>query len=421
MAVPCMPSSARMPIEKMRIPISASISITPACFWFVRMAVSLVAEPWIGVVGHGRVAHAHLPRGRNVEAEAAHRARGLASAAARIADVDARERNGNRAAHAAQPGDLHRAGGIDGGRGGRAGDHRVRRAFCAAALLDRERRGRVRGAYVAAAGGPAVEMSRRRQRIAPAGWQAPPLVLLTLMRVSGTATALLTRPSPVKITVLAVLTVAGAFVPAITAFGVPSAPLRFWIASGAAVSEGFTSHRPVGSWRLTIQFVPVSASAHAAVSVSTSWKRTGALRRRASARANCSPAWSDSAEVRSCWFCSQVFIDGNPTMSSSATTARVVSSSIRVKPCERLFMGSAIRGFLPHPAARVGRVALVRHGGAAVDHGGLDVRLIDGEVQAAETLRGNAVGEERERLVSGGVRGRVGGRAAVGEVALVRR
>src|ERR1051325_8680189 len=132
MAVPCMPSSARMPIEKMRIPISASISITPACFWFVRMAVSLVAEPWIGVVGHGRIAHAHLTRGRNVEAEAAHRARGVARAAA--------------------PSDVVVAW-LVAGRVLRADNHCVRRASCAAALRDAGRQGRLRGVYVAQAGG----------------------------------------------------------------------------------------------------------------------------------------------------------------------------------------------------------------------------------------------------------------------------
>src|SRR5262249_12273360 len=149
MAAPCMPRSARMPIEKIRIPISASISITPAWFLCARMAISSVAEPGIGVVSHSRVAHAYLPGARDVDLQAAHRARRLAQAAVVIRDRDLRDRAGT--ARTAQAVENHRAGGC--ARAVRGGDHRVRRAFGAAALLDGERRGGFRGRYIALAGG----------------------------------------------------------------------------------------------------------------------------------------------------------------------------------------------------------------------------------------------------------------------------
>src|SRR6185295_19715923 len=84
-----MPMSARMPMEKIRMPIMASSSITPAWERARRMASS--AEPWVGVVGDRRVAHANLAAGGDRDAQAAHRlvaGRGLARAAARVADVD---------------------------------------------------------------------------------------------------------------------------------------------------------------------------------------------------------------------------------------------------------------------------------------------------------------------------------------------
>src|SRR3954454_21275503 len=113
---------------------------------------------------------------------------------------------------------------------------------------------------------PPLEMLRRRQRIGPAGWQLP-LAFETSIRVIA---APLVRPRPLNTTVEPP-------VAASTAFGVPSAPLRFWIVSGAAASDSGTSHRPAGLLMLTIQLLPLLARAHAAVSVSTSWKRTWAL------------------------------------------------------------------------------------------------------------------------------------------------
>ena len=92
------------------------------------------------------------------------------------------------------------------------------------------------------------------------------------------------RPSPLNHTLLppvAVTTRVAASLPAL---------VRFWMICGATVSEASASQAPLGSPRLTTQFLPVAASAQAGVTVSTSWKRTVVLRASASARASCSPA-----------------------------------------------------------------------------------------------------------------------------------
>src|SRR5512138_3939561 len=99
-----MPRSARIPIEKIRMPISASISITPAWCLVVRMAGSL-AKPRIGVVCDGRVAHPRRAAARKVHAQAAHGTRWLANAAVRVGDVDPRDPA--RGVHAAQAREGH--------------------------------------------------------------------------------------------------------------------------------------------------------------------------------------------------------------------------------------------------------------------------------------------------------------------------
>src|SRR5512138_1255886 len=105
-----------------------------------------------------------------------------------------------------------------------------------------------------------------------------------------------------------------------------------------------------------------------------------------------------SADVRICWFCSHVLIDGRPIMNSSASTASVVIISMSVKPYGRLFMGSAIRRLLPHPARGTG-VALVRHVRPGGDDGRLGAGLVHGERDSAEGLARDAVRRQHELLV----------------------
>src|SRR6185503_3100070 len=110
-----------------------------------------------------------------------------------------------------------------------------------------------------------------------------------------------------------------------------------------------------------------------------------------------------SADARSCWFCSQVLMPGRPIMNSSAITASVTSSSMSVKPYGRRFMGSAIRGFLPHPAGGAG-VTLVRQLRARGDRGGFGVGVVHGERNAAEAFSCDADRGQHELLVADGVR-----------------
>src|SRR5688572_29546138 len=104
--------------------------------------------------------------------------------------------------------------------------------------------------------------------------QAPPRGLLKSICVMPEP---LTRPRPLKMAVEppVVETVM---------FFVPSWPDLAWIARGAVVSDGATLHLPAGSSRLTTQFSELELSAQLEVSEFTSWKRTEALRRTASAR-----------------------------------------------------------------------------------------------------------------------------------------
>src|SRR4026207_626028 len=105
-----------------------------------------------------------------------------------------------------------------------------------------------------------------------------------------------------------------------------------------------------------------------------------------------------SADARSCWFCSQVLMPGRPIMNSSAITASVTSNSMSVKPYGRRFMRSAIRGFLPHPAAQIGRIALVRHVRSAGDDALLGVGVVHGERDPAEALSCDADRGQHELL-----------------------
>src|SRR5262245_5066450 len=111
MALPCMPSSARMPIEKIRIPISASISITPACDLTVRIVVSSADPRVVRVNGrvNRRIACAHVAAARDGQAQAAHGAAlVLARTAGRIPDVDLCDREDARLNdHAAEAVELH--------------------------------------------------------------------------------------------------------------------------------------------------------------------------------------------------------------------------------------------------------------------------------------------------------------------------
>src|SRR5512134_1803286 len=90
-ATDCMPISARMPMEKIRMPSSASISTTPSCLagnW-MRFTRFSSARTRVGGVGHRRVAHAHRSARADDDAQAAHRTRrALAGAAAGIAEID---------------------------------------------------------------------------------------------------------------------------------------------------------------------------------------------------------------------------------------------------------------------------------------------------------------------------------------------
>src|SRR3954447_8714665 len=120
---------------------------------------------------------------------------------------------------------------------------------------------------------PPLAMLMRRQRMRPAGWQAPPLGLVMSICVIGPTP--MTRPRPEKITVLAATPGGTPLMAATAALGEPSVPLRFSMmmrSVGAATadgSDGATSHLPVGSLTLTIQFVALSFGTQAEVSVST--------------------------------------------------------------------------------------------------------------------------------------------------------
>src|SRR5918995_1531389 len=92
-----MPISARMPMEKIRMPSSASISITPA--WDLAMRMESSAPSRVGdVQGVDRgIAHANRAPGVDGNAQAAHRfvsGQGFASAVTRIGNVDLSECRG---------------------------------------------------------------------------------------------------------------------------------------------------------------------------------------------------------------------------------------------------------------------------------------------------------------------------------------
>src|SRR5579859_1146273 len=79
MPIACMPSMARIPIEKIKIPTSASSSMTPFCCdaGLIVIGVSpLSALARIVRGGNLRVAHARLSAPRDQDAHAAHGAVG---------------------------------------------------------------------------------------------------------------------------------------------------------------------------------------------------------------------------------------------------------------------------------------------------------------------------------------------------------
>lgn len=176
--------------------------------------------------------------------------------------------------------------------------------------------------------------STRRQRIVPAGAQAPPAGLVRLILT----VAPLERPSPLKMMV--------DWSAATTVLRDPSALERVWIMRGGGLlvtsSKGKASfsfglpHKIVGSSRLTTQLlvmlVFIADKAHVLSIVVVSWNRTGLLRLTASARASCSPFWMTSAVVRIFEFCTQLFKDGIPAPSNMAIIITPTMSSIRVKP-----------------------------------------------------------------------------------------
>src|SRR5688572_16934513 len=99
MAVACMPMRARMPMEKIRMPSSASISITPACDLAMRMESSAASR--VGEVREvdRRIAHANRAPCVDGNTQAAHRfvsGHGLAGAVTGIGDVDLGERSRRR-------------------------------------------------------------------------------------------------------------------------------------------------------------------------------------------------------------------------------------------------------------------------------------------------------------------------------------
>src|SRR5688572_12900588 len=116
-----------MPMEKIRMPSSASISTTPDCDLAMRIESS--ATPWVGGIRRidRRITHAYRAPGVDGNPQAAHRLvarQRLAAAIVRIGNVD-RGQAADRGAAQAIEGDA-------GSTGGR--NHRIRRTFRAGAL-----------------------------------------------------------------------------------------------------------------------------------------------------------------------------------------------------------------------------------------------------------------------------------------------
>jgi len=155
---------------------------------------------------------------------------------------------------------------------------------------------------------PPVATLTSRQRIGPfATWQSPPVGLVMLM-INALPVALLARPNPLNDT--------SALLADILALGVPSDPVWDWMTAGQPTAE---AAQPIVQLESTLA-VPASS------------KVMMALRRTASARANCKPEEMDSAAVRICEFCTQTLKLGAPTLNRMARITTPIMSSIRVNP-----------------------------------------------------------------------------------------
>src|SRR5712675_1700920 len=99
-AVACMPTTARMPIEKMRIAISASMSMTPSSRARIGNGLRMVISPSRTGAGIGRddarggIAHADAAAARDHHAQAAHRPAGRHTVPLGIDYVDLRQDGG---------------------------------------------------------------------------------------------------------------------------------------------------------------------------------------------------------------------------------------------------------------------------------------------------------------------------------------
>ena len=103
--------------------------------------------------------------------------------------------------------------------------------------------------------------------------------------------------------------------------------------TGCAVAPpGAESQAAVGSEMLTTQDIAVLLSVQAAVRSETNWKRTGALRRTASARAMLMPAMLVSAAFLMRWLPRNTVKVGIASIISVAKIAMPIISSMRLKP-----------------------------------------------------------------------------------------
>ena len=134
------------------------------------------------------------------------------------------------------------------------------------------------------------------------------------------------RPRPVK-------TAVSPPVATTTTLRVPSVAERFsTICAAVPMSPGVASQLPAGLTRLTTQASELVESAQPAVRSLTNWKRTGWLRRIASARAVLSPCITVCAAFLICWFCRKMVNAGTATNSTIATIAKPIISSMMVMP-----------------------------------------------------------------------------------------